>query len=121
MMIEQNAIITETYITNEDHGVLSAWIMLDYGGSGQGFGGYALYLPEGFKHRDDDQPRDCTGIFIWRVMQIAGVSRWNELRGKSIRVRLESEFGLIKAIGHIIKDDWFDPKVEFMRGEKNDH
>jgi hypothetical protein len=51
------------------------------------------------------------GHFIARCLDIGGVDEWSKLRGKSIRVRIED--GLIKAVGHIINDDWFCPKAEF--------
>lgn len=112
-MFETNAIITSATI-KEEHGVLSAWLMLDYGGSGQGFGGYVLYLPQSFTHHKDPQ-NNCAGIFIWRCMEIGGVDSWSQLVGKSVRVRKDDEFGPIKAIGHIIKDNWFDPEAEFKK------
>lgn len=106
---ERNAIITHAEITNDDHGMLTAWLTLDYGGSGQGFGGYALYLPKGFTHHRTDAP--WAGHFIWRVMEIAGVEKWSELSGKTIRARCEHS--KVHAIGHIVKDDWFDPSADF--------
>jgi len=111
-MFETNAVITNVSITNDDHGLLSAWLTLDYGGSGQGFGGYSLYLPKTFTHHKDSKG-NYAGLFIWRCMEIGEVSEWSQLVGKSIRVRKEREFEQIKAIGHIIKDDWFYPKEEF--------
>lgn len=51
----KNAVIESVTITNDDHGCLSAWLHLNYGGSGQGFGGYALYLPKRFKNKDDSR------------------------------------------------------------------
>ena len=110
-MNEKNAIITNATITNDDHGVLSAWLTLDFGGGGQGFGGYALYLPRNFKHHKG--AANLAGLFIWRVMEIAEVSEWGKVVGKTIRARGE-EYGQIDAIGHIIKDDWFNPVCIFQ-------
>lgn len=107
---EKNAIIESATITNDDHGVLSAWVHLDYGGSGQGFGGHVLYLPKSFKHYDVSGPNYC-GHFIWRVMEVAGVSKWDQLAGKTIRVRCEHS--KVHAIGHIVKNDWFNPSEDF--------
>ena len=35
---QANAKITSTHLGQEDHGIFTAWLQLDYGGSGQGFG-----------------------------------------------------------------------------------
>lgn len=108
----RNAVIESARITNDDHGLLSAWLTLDYGGSSQGFGGYSLYLPDNFTHHDPSGP-NYAGHFIWRVMEIAGVSEWGDLPGKTIRVRCEHI--KVHAIGHIVKDDWFNPSEDFKR------
>ena len=117
MTTEKNALIKSARITNGDHGLLTAWLDLDYGGCDQGFGGYSLYLPQSYKHHDLQGP-NYAGHFIWRVMEIAGVDRWDQLPGKTVRVR--AEHSGVQAIGHIIKDDWFSPGLDFesMRAER---
>lgn len=104
----KNAIIESAEITSDDHGLLSAWLYLSYGGSGQGFGGYALYLPKSFSHHKVNSP---AGHFIWRCLEVAGVTKWSELKGKTIRV--QGTHGRIDGIGHIVKEDWFFPAEDF--------
>lgn len=110
----RNAIIEGAEITIEDHGLLSAWVYLDYGDSGhQGFGGYALYLPKSFTHH---KLHSVAGHFIWRVMEVAGVTEWSKLKGKTVRVDGGGwGTGRIEGIGHIVKDDWFYPEQEFKK------
>jgi len=105
----KNAIIASVTIDTGDRDLLTAWLHLDYGGSGQGFGGCALYLPKSYKHHTEKG--DFAGHFIYRSMQIAGVESWEKVKGKTIRAKIEN--GLIVAIGHIVKDDWFNPAEDF--------
>ncbi len=109
----KNAIIESASIAADDHGFLSAWIMLDYGDCGQGFGGYSLYLPKSFTYHKIES---FAGHFIWRVMEIAGVEKWEHLKGKTIRVK--ADHSGIECIGHIIKNDWFNPKEDFQSVNK---
>ena len=104
----RNAVIERVILSGEDRGLLTVWLSLDYGGSGQSFGGYALYLPKNFTHHKITSP---AGHFIWRVMEIAGALNWDDLVGRTIRVR--GDGGGIDAIGHIVKDDWFCPRDDF--------
>jgi hypothetical protein len=104
----ENAIIEYAEINNDDHGLLTAWIRLKYKSCNQGFGGYALYLPVGCRHH---KLESLAGHFIWRVMEIAGVTEWSKLKGRTIRVRRNR--GKVWEIGHIINDDWFCPARDF--------
>jgi len=110
-----NAVIVSAEIRNDDHGLLTAWLNLKYEVYSQSFGGYGLYLPKSFKHHTLESP---AGHFIWRVMEIAGVSEWSELPGKTIRVK-RNHCG-VWAIGHIIKDDWFCPQRDFAALREQD-
>lgn len=105
----KNAIIESVSLDNGDRGLLTAWIHLDYGDGGhQGFGGYALYLPKDYQNHT---LLSHAGHFIFRCMEIADVSSWDKIKGKSVRVHIED--GRIKGIGHITKKDWFYPESEF--------
>ena len=104
----KNALIKSARITMEDHGILTAWLDLDYGGVCQGFGGFSLYLPKSFTHH---KIKSAAGHFVFRCMEVAGASRWDSLHGKTIRVKAD-HCGVL-AIGHIVKDDWFCPKEDF--------
>lgn len=103
----KNAVIESVRFDTERG--LSAWVMLNYGGSGQGFGGYMLYAPKGWAAHNCGG--DLTGHFIYRVLAVADVEDWSKLVGRTVRVK--SDHGKVHAIGHIIKDDWFDPSEEF--------
>ena len=106
----KNAIISDVALTNSDHGCLSAWLYLDYGGSSQGFGGYALYGGAQHWKKPDIQ---YAGHFIWRCLEIGEVTEWSKLPGKTVRARIDN--GLIEAIGHIVKNDWFCPREDFKK------
>ena len=114
----RNAIIESVSIDMGARGLLTAWLFLDYGDGGhQGFGGYALYLPKDYKNHSKDGDR--AGHFIFRCMEIAGVENWQNVTGKAIRVKVDDSAGgfasTIHAIGHITKEDWFAPSIDFSK------
>ncbi len=113
MTVDCNAIIESTMLGIEDCGVMSCMLYLKFEGSGQGFGGYTLdqYI-ESRKRRVGWGP----GLdFIMQILTTVGVTKWEDLKGKYIRVRHDQPGlrGKIVAIGHIIEDRWFDPEVCF--------
>jgi hypothetical protein len=99
-----NAVITAADIFADDRCILSAFVSVDMGSGGvQGFGGYELAASH-----------NCA-LFIIKVMDVAGVSKWNHLIGRPIRVRKNNGqlSGSINAIGHFLDDLWFEPALEF--------
>lgn len=101
----KNAIISSASLSIADHGILSGWIHLDYGGQGQGFGGHGLHVIGAMGEAN------YAGWWITRVLEIAGVTSWDQLKGKTLRVSIRD--GLIQGIGHIVNDEWFFPKPDF--------
>lgn len=104
----RNAVIERVSLESAERGILQCWLFLDFGGSAQGFGGYALYLPKTF---DNHKFESVAGHFIFRCMEIAGVGDWSKMVGRTIRVK--REHSKVHAIGHIVKDDWFNPSEDF--------
>lgn len=109
-----NAIVESVSIDDGDRGLLTAWLHLKYGGgSGQGFGGFTLYLPESYSHHTRIGA-NYAGVFIHQCMRVAGVPKWQDIPGMAIRVEKEGGFfGSIRRIGHITEEIWFCPEEEF--------
>lgn len=88
--------IEATTLGLEDHGIPTAFVMIKFDGSGQGFGGYDLRGPQSMLN------------FVMGVQKAVGVSDWSKLKGAYCRVRRDSDRGPIVAIGHIVEDRWFN-------------
>lgn len=107
----KNAKITGTTLGYEDHGILTCFISLSYGGSSQSFGGYALDSPQ----RKDGKPSGRIGTaygmeFIRRILEVVGVSKWEDLVGE--HVRADCEWTKVHGIGHITEKKWFFPEKD---------
>ena len=109
----KNAVIKGTMLGIEDHGIMTCFLNLDYGGSGQSFGGYSL---DGFNESEDKRVGTAWGMeFIRRVLEVLDVDSWEKIKGTHCRVK--ADHGKVYRIGHIIKDQWFDPKqdLEYLK------
>ena len=76
--------IEEAILEIEDHGVLTFWLMFDFGGSGQGFGGYTLDAWNPTEHKREGTA--CGTDMILRILHAVGVTDWNDLEGKEMWV-----------------------------------
>ena len=101
-----NAKITSVSITMADHGCLTFWVTVEGSFGGVSIGGYVIgheYL--GASEFDGDG----LGIeAMMRIMDVVGVDRWEDLKGKYIRIESYGWGGTVKKIGHITDDKWFD-------------
>lgn len=107
-----NALIESATVRMDRDVFLSVWLMLDYGGTHQGFGGYVLGGdPSTLAGRHSEQKNLCAE-FIVSCLRAGGVDELHRLAGKTIRVKKKGNaWGDILAIGHIVKDDrWFWPR-----------
>jgi len=100
-----NARIESTMLGIEDHGIMTFMITLDYGGSGQGYGGYAF---DSYNKETKKRVGSAFGIEAIRsLLEAVGVTCWEDLEGKYVRVEREEGWsGKIYSVGHIVEPNW---------------
>lgn len=104
----QNASIKSTKLGFEDHGIMTLWLNIEYGGGcGQGAGGYALDEPVTVIGKIDRVGSAKGMDLIMKILKIVGAKSWEDLPGKYIRVY--SNHNGIGAIFNILDDRglWF--------------
>ncbi|MDR3000356.1 MAG: hypothetical protein LBU89_03740 [Fibromonadaceae bacterium] len=110
-----NAAIIDAAIEVRDF-YLSVRVRMDCGdyATVKFFGGYPLYvLTSNIQH----ELLSPMGHFIWRLMEVAEVKEWSELKGKTVRIEVTD--GVIYSIGHIIRTNWFHPIKDFNWNKKD--
>lgn len=113
----QNAKITKVDLSMADHGCLTLELVIEGKGWGCCFGGYVLGYGYVGAEEFEGSPKGI--IEIMRIMDVVGVSRFNEMKDKYIRVEIEGWGGSVYKIGNIIEDKWFDYR-EFYKKERED-
>ena len=104
----KNAKIEGTMLGYEDHGIMTCFIYLDYGGSGQGFGGYGL---DDCNKVGEKRKATAYGLaFIKGILDTLEVNSWEGLKGTHCRV--DANYGKVYGIGHLLKDKWFYPEQD---------
>jgi hypothetical protein len=110
-----NARIKSTSLGTEDHGILTFYLHLEWNGGGCGFGGYAL---DEYDKAMDKRIATARGLqCIQEVMRVVGVSSWESLAGKYIRVEQDDSEYTIHKIGNLMEDNWIDLKT-FWKSDK---
>lgn len=97
----RNAIITNTKL-GEEHGCLTAQLVLDGGSWGCAFGGYCL--DHWFAEIGEYTSTGGYGAII-ELMKTIGVDSWEALKGQYVRVEIE-ENRVVK-IGNVLSDQWY--------------
>lgn len=104
-----NAKITSTKL-GEEHGCLTADLLVEGESWGCTFGGYCL--DHWFAETGEHHSSDGYGAII-ELMKTLEVESWEELKNKYVRVEIEGLGGKILRIGHLMKDKWFSFKDYF--------
>lgn len=97
-----NAQVTDTFLGFDDHGILTFYLMLNISdGSHCSFGGIRITR--------------STIEIIGKILNTVGVAKWEDLKGKFLRVYMDEWDAPIKEIGNLMYDKWFD--INEMKGE----
>ena len=113
----KNAIITYVSISMENHGCLTFDIGFDGDGWCVTYGGYCI--GNGYLGSDTFSAEHGGGLVaMMRIMDTVGVERWEDLKGKYVRVVSDGWGSKITTIGNIIEDKWFDIKDFFENYNK---
>lgn len=110
----RNAKITGTSLTMADHGVLCYYLTLDGGGCGCNYGG--IVIGKGYLGAEKFEGYSKGTEALMRIMDTVGVERWEDLPGQYVRFVDPGLGGVVKRIGNIIKNKWFD-QDEFFAEE----
>lgn len=118
MEFVENARITNVSISMEDHGCLTFMIALVGGGWAVNFGGYCI--GHGYLDADNFSAENGAGLVaMMKIMDVVGVSKWEDLKGKHCRIKSENRNSAIHVIGNILEDKWFDVKTFFEEYDKS--
>ncbi len=103
-----NAKITETKLgCLHDRGIMTFWIMLEFGSGEQGFGGYVMdsYCKTSQKRLQTA----LTGEVVHGILSALELDSWEDLKGKYVRIFVghPGSGQKILGIGHIVKDKFF--------------
>ena len=114
----ENALIESVDLSMVDHGCLTLAMTLKGSGWGVVYGGYCL--GKGYLGADDNFfSGSASGMeYLMRIMDTVGVERFQNLKGKYVRVATKGLSGPVKIIGNIIEDKWFDAETFFTDKEE---
>ena len=113
----ENVEITSTFLGREGNGILTSYIIVRGDGFGVSIGGYAL---DRFDKIQKKRVATSQGFeLIDHILKTTGVSSWEDLVGKFIRIETDGPGSRVTKIGNLIKDEWFDFE-EFFKEVENE-
>lgn len=114
----KNAKITDVSLTMGNYGCLTLWLVLNGNGWATSYGGRCLghgYLGS------EEFTGSPNGIeYLMRIMDVAGVESWGNLKNKYVRVAMKGWGDSVKIIGNLIDDRWFDSDSFFADAAETD-
>lgn len=114
----KNALIKNVSLSMEDHGILTFCLTFEGGGWAVNFGGYML--GKGYLGAKEFEGSKAGLECLMRIMDTVGVHRWEDLKGKYVRV-VDVDWGdTVTEIGHITQDKWFNVREFFENIDRNE-
>ena len=102
-----NVKISKPRLYIEDHGCLTFDLIINGSAFGCYVGGYCI-------GHASDKSASGTGLSaMMHIMDVVGVTCWEDLDGKYCRVVDPGLGGCVSKIGNLINDEWFDIKKFF--------
>lgn len=98
----ENGVIKSTSIGYSERGGFCCTLTIKYAHSAQ-----CMQIP--FIYDSKKLFHDFVGFTVSRILEVVGVERWDELIGKSVRIKSDE---YIREIGNFLVDDWFNPEKE---------
>ena len=111
-----NAEITNVSLSMADHGCLTYGLTLKMGATRCIYGG--ICIGKGYLGADHFEGYAKGMEALMRIMDVIGVSRWEDIKGKYCRVESEGWGTIISKIGNIIEEKWFDQREFFSKEDK---
>lgn len=109
----KNAKITNVSLTCSDHSVLTFYLTLEGGGWGVNVGSYVL----GKNQCNYIEGSGKGMVALIKIMNVVGVEKWEDLKGKYVRIVDEGWGSTVTKIGNILEDKWFDLREFFSENE----
>lgn len=114
----ENAMIEDVDLSMADYGVFSLSLVLKGSGWGCVYGGYVI--GSGYLGADEFEGSAKGMESIMRIMDVVGVSKFNDMKGRIVRVAVKGLGSSVKIIGNVLKDNWFDIDSFFKDKEEKD-
>lgn len=114
----EKAQIKNVSLDMKNHGYLSLFLELQGNGWSVDYGGYCL--GKGYLGAPDDYFKGSKEGMesIMRIMDVVGVDDLFDMKNRYVRVPLKTG-ALVKIIGNITKEKWFDYQSFFEEGDEH--
>ena len=120
----KNAKIIDAKLFIEEHDILTFMIHIDAGMFSCGIGGYALdqlsWAGEKYKSEQVRKANPAGLECMRKIMEVVGVTRWEDLPGKHIRYEDNGWGSTVDKIGNITEDKWIDIREFFKSYDYED-